>query len=299
MKKYTIYANCQGQALAKILNSSKSFSSQYQYIKIKQVQNIDPNELNKLIEEVIPEVDLFIYQPVSEKYNNNLKYSSKYIVKQLKKACRRISFPSCYFRGYYPELRVVKNENNRSIDIRFKVNGESLLSILVHDVNIIKGFVEKKSIEEIKNNFINEDFYDKSFLDKTLNQTLLALESRENDLDIDVKISSFIKDNFRTKRLFHTFNHPTNVLFKYIAERILEFLSIESNFKYLPDSLDHASFPVYQSTYKKLRLNFKNLPRHNIRGHFIKLEDVIKNYIEFYKTIPTEILQKTYCRLET
>jgi hypothetical protein len=38
-------------------------------------------------------------------------------------------------------------------------------------------------------------------------------------------------------------------------------------------------------------VQFKNIPQYHIRQQSLEIEDVIKQYFEFYKTIPMEILR--------
>ena len=290
-KKYTIYANCQGQALARVLNSSQAFREKYQYFQIKPVQEINLDYLNNFINSVIPQIDLFIFQPVSEKYKNYFRYSSKYITSHLKKDCRQLSFPSCYFQGYHPELRTLKDKNGTNISVPIYWNKKILHSTLVHDGNIIAGFCNRKSIIDIKNQFLYPDFYSKNFLESNLFKTLKTLSSRERTQNIDIGISLFMDNNFKGQRLYHTMNHPQKLVFQYLAECILDILQIEKDIKSIPDVLGHQTYPIYESTYKKLGLQFKNIPQYHIRQQSLEIEDVIKQYFEFYKTIPMEILR--------
>lgn len=286
-KNYTVYANCQGHALAKVLNSSPNFSSEYNYIEVEQIQNIDTNYLDDIIESVIPQVDLFIYQPISEKYKNNSRYSSKYMVDILKKDCRYISFPSCYFRGYNPEIRTLKDENNVNVSVPLKK-----FHNLDHDANIILGFIKKDSVSTIINQIIDDNFYSEQFVEQTLANTFEELSKREKRFFVDIRISLFILNNFKTERLFHTVNHPTSRLIKFIAESILDILHIEKDFDKIPDFLNFLSYPVYTSAQKRLKLEFDSLPKYGILGELVDLEKIIKQYIEFYQTIPREILIK-------
>jgi hypothetical protein len=108
MKKYTVYGNCQARVIPSVLNSSKVFKSQFQYVDVKAVHTITPEELDYYIEVLLPQLDLFIFQPVSKKYNNNEKYSTEFLLSKLNSDAISISFPSCYFTGYTPEIKHTK-----------------------------------------------------------------------------------------------------------------------------------------------------------------------------------------------
>lgn len=291
-KNYTIYANCQGHALSKVLNSSKNFSDEYNYIPIKPVQNITISELDNIIESVIPLLDLFIYQPISSQYKNHSKYSSQGMVEILKSSCQFISFPSCYFRGYNPEIITLKNRERMNISVPLVVDSEKRLNALINDSNIILGFLEKKSVLEIKSSIIDNDFYSQEFIEKILQKTFCELTKREEKFKINVCISSFISNNFKNERLFYTANHPTNILIKFIAESILNILKIEKDFNKIPEVFSFLSCPIYASARNILQLQFSSSLKYSILGESVDLENIIQQYMTFYETIPQEILKK-------
>lgn len=295
MKKYTIYANCQGQALARVLNSSQSFTKEYEYVKLKRVQNIQPHELESVIDKVIPDVDLFIYQPISRSYKNNPKYSASAMVSLLNSDSIHISFPSCYFLGYHPELRFIKvhtSKNSKNVTSLLRVNGKQEKS-LVHDANIISGYLANQSSYQIKKTILDDDFYDKSFIAKNLDRTFLALKEREETFKVNIPISQYVKDNFQEKKLFYTFNHPSKILMQYIAVQILELIDIKPDFQMIPNVLAHLDFPIYPSIHKNLGLQFPNISEFRLKQQSMDLELVISQYLESYRDIPIEVLENS------
>ena len=69
-----------------------------------------------------------------------------------------------------------------------------------------------------------EDFFSTDAVYKAVEQSLLELKKREED--VDVVISDYISENYDKRQLFYSFNHPINeVLVEYVW-RILDFLGL-------------------------------------------------------------------------
>ena len=151
MKKYSIVANCQGKTLNLFLNANKYFLEKYELIKLNPINRVTKDEINNFYN-TIHLLDLIIIQPISDNYKNYHKYSTKFILANVKKECVVIMFPSMYFNGYYPS---VIHDHIESINIT------------VHDKNIIKIFINSKN----KQIFVNKCIYminDLSFIQKNI-----------------------------------------------------------------------------------------------------------------------------------
>ena len=100
MKKVClIYANCQNQPIAKYLNRSAEFNREY-LIHRFPVHNLIEKQTT-IPSELLQKVDLFIYQPVKDIHGER---SSKAVLAKLSPRCKKISFPSLYFKGYFPQF---------------------------------------------------------------------------------------------------------------------------------------------------------------------------------------------------
>lgn len=292
MKTYTIYGNCQGEALSEILESSPNFKQHYELIKIKPVQLIEPKELDTIFNEVISKVDLLIYQPVSNTFKNDIRYSAINFLKHTKSKCRTISFPSCYFRGYHPELCFLKNSEGQSTQVPLYKSGKFLRICMVHDLNIIKAFVENKSVSEISHQITSEYFYSPQFIAENLQETLTELKNRENNLQTDIILSNFIEKQFQKKKLFHTFNHPSKHVFLYLATCILNFLNMKPHFVNALDPLGSLGFPIYNSTYKHSSFEFLDSYNYQVVDQELEVKAMVEQYYQAYKSMNKEILQE-------
>ena len=94
-----VYANCQNNNIASHLRKSQIFNQEY---SIKRFSVHLMNERGLTVpDELLKQAKLFIYQPVKD---TNGERSSNYLLSKLSSNCQRISFPSLYFTGYFPQL---------------------------------------------------------------------------------------------------------------------------------------------------------------------------------------------------
>ena len=293
-KTYTIYGNCQGKGLSKTLDLYDEFRKEYEYIEIDLVQNIDTEDIVAIRERILPNVDLFIYQPVSSNYKNQSIYGSESMLKCLKKGSKFISFPSCYFKGYFPELITIKDRDSHNINVGFDANKEKRVYTFVHDINIVLGYLKGLDVKEIAYNYSDHNFYTEEFINNIFKETIKQLSYRETAHHTDIKISDYIQENYKSTRLFHTFNHPTSEILVYIAECILERLDISKSKRTEVnnlDFLDNVCFPIYTSVYQKLCLNFPNTLELKFEDNAFKPEQFIKSYFHKYNNLPRSILE--------
>jgi hypothetical protein len=284
MKKYTVYGNCQARVLPSVLNSSKVFKKTFQYVNVKAVHTITLEELNYYIDEVIPQLDLFVFQPVSGKYNDNERYSTEFLLSKLKSDAISLSFPSCYFTGYTPEIKHTKL-------VREGVNRDEFD---YHDKNIMQYFLSTNTPQP-EDFLSNDGFYSEDFSLQAVEESLKELEKRESsifgtDRQIDIKVSKYIRDNYQKERLFHTVNHPSKPLFIYLGKAILDLLDIKDEITFYKDPLEHTVYPIYKSHYQNLKLEFDNSVNYKIQNQDYLPQDIIKKYLDYYHKIPKEAI---------
>ncbi|MDH3349607.1 MAG: WcbI family polysaccharide biosynthesis putative acetyltransferase [Desulfobulbaceae bacterium] len=267
-----IFANCQSGALGQILMEHKGFSSVYEWEFLPAVQDIKEQDIPDVITKV-KNADLFLYQPVSVDPIRPIELSSDYLVKQVKPSAKVISFPSIYFDGYFPHLQTFK--------------GYVSALNLVHDYFIAYACSIGLSVEQTIQLIQNDNLYPKEVSIRLAGESLKNLSDRESEFDLDIKISDFIRGNYKKVKLFNQFNHPKRVVFKYISEQILEKIGFENPcIDEAGDShLDGIMTPIYRSTYKNLQCKFNeeysiysglNNPR------LTQLE-VVKSFFAFYQ----------------
>ena len=275
MKKLcVIYANCQNSIVAEYLNKSTHFNREYT-IKRFSVHILMAQETT-IPDQILRQAKLFIYQPVKDIHEER---SAKYLLDKLPSDCQRISFPSLYFKGYFPQL--CKNPEIKII----KPNHP--FGLIPHgDSNIISMLEEGKNEPEIIKELEAPDFYNLEFLVSNLNDTLNTLSQRESQLDI--KVSDFIKMNYQDYRLFYTQNHPTDILGMYVVNQILQLLNLPVLGNPLALNsfdrgvLDKSQIPIYPSVIKHLNLSFVKRDTNYAYDAFATTEMSFDRYISEY-----------------
>lgn len=220
-KKAIIIANCQGQALYTLLKNTPVFTNEYELIHVQPIHLLNDSHQSFLLK-TISDIDLFIHQPISENYGI---YATEALKKLLKPTARSISFPVVYFNGYNPETVYLKNPAGKKLS----------LSMDYHDLNIMKMFIDEYSIEETVSNLHSEHFYTPEILELNWLSSLQTLKGREKNLDIQV--SEYIEQHFKTHRLFFSMNHPSNELLFEIIKQLFTLLQLETAIQSFPKQL--------------------------------------------------------------
>ena len=154
---------------------------------------------------------------------------------------------------------------------------------------IAKGDNEDKILQELE----REDFYQADYVHHNFQQTLSELIKRETETDL--KISKFIKDNYQYIRLFHTPNHPTNVIGFNLANQILVKLGMEPISQiYSPEKFANYQLPIYHSIIKLLNLKFVN----ENNKYTVTFSDKQLNFKDYIKAYTKQYIQKSTNKLK-
>jgi hypothetical protein len=284
VKTFTVFANCQSHALAKTLLEHQDFSQNYKLLPIPAVHELRDVDIEKVID-VVKQVDLFLYQPVASKEHRLESATSKYMLKQLKDSAQALSFPSIYFDGYFPHLATL--------------GGYHSVLNQVHDYFIAYCFVKGMTAENCVELISSRQLYDKSTSRKLLKNTLSSLKWRERFNRIDLKVSGFIEKNYKTKRLFNQFNHPTRDIFVHLRNIILHKVGIDDGVN-IAQELNASNYlsgiiaPIYTSTYYHLDLCLdESYDKYIVKSNAIELYEVVCQFYLFYQGVNKDELIKT------
>ncbi len=264
-----LYTGCHGQAIRSYLNFS-GINNVIVDVNYERILTNTPYDLDSYFDGV----ELFIYSPVNKKgfdTDTLCEEASRLKIPYL-------SFPWLRWDGYHPmEIRYQEEFNSKyqwwrnSEIIRCKQRG-------LRRKSIIEKVFSGTLLEE------NPEFY--------FAQSLAMLRDKEKYLDI--QIADFIEDNFRTQKLFHWNEHPSNILFQNVFEQLYDLikskinifsnLSHPSEFIYSLGSKEifaESSIPVLPEINDKLEKSAKNIlfRNYDIFGH----KDLsIKDYIDVH-----------------
>lgn len=239
-----IYANCQGQELQKIF--SHFYSTQFNVIPTRPVQLKSNFNIN---EKVLESVDIFLYQEIGNSYGD--EFSSKSILKFLNHNCIKIKFPSLYFNAYWPNY--IKNPVYRPLR---SVNTMNSGLMPYGDMNIIKFINEGKSLEDIINLLLDDNFYSKNVIIDCIDQSYNELRERERENKCDLCISKNLINLFQKEYSFKTINHPNAHIYFILIDEFMKLISLKS-VPYYDYNIDCSyEQPIYPSVIKALDLKF-------------------------------------------
>ncbi len=275
MKKLCIiYANCQNGLVANYLCKSELFNQTYTIRRFPV--HLLMTKGTTIPDEILQQAKLFIYQPVKDIHG---KRSSKYLLDRLPADCQRISFPSLYFKGYFPQY--CKNPENRILEPQYSYG------LIPHgDTNVVSMLNKGLNKAEIIKKLSDSDFYSYGYLRSVLEDTLNVLAQRESELD--VKVSEFIRSNYQNHHLFYTQNHPTDILGIYVVNQMLVKLRLPQLgdplllTNTLRGHLDNFQIPIYPSIIKHLKLTFANAESVYGHGSFCTNQMTFVRYLAEY-----------------
>jgi len=241
-KNLVFYSNCQGG-----LGINRFLCSKINFKKVIYIETFSTIWNKKDIpRDVLMEADLFIYQPINKKYG---KYSTdesiqNNILTYLKKDCIKISFPYIYFACLFP---LYYANDAAEID-----GGSSYDNSKIVNRDVILKLKEKYSSQEIISLYdtFQIDFNFKNRYENTIKR----IKEKEKICDIEIT-PLFTIENIKSIKLMHTNNHPTNFVFKYITNKILEILNlpIYSFYEFKEEVLTGNNYSKYSYNY----FNFK------------------------------------------
>ncbi|CAM2782706.1 hypothetical protein PAT01_32120 [Pseudoalteromonas atlantica] len=205
-KKVVVIANCQARAIDSILNE---LSDDIEVTKVGIVHILKSHQEEEFVS-YFEEADFIIAQIVHHSYpcefvrTDNLR--SKY-------GDKVVSIVNLYYTGDTPYLSNLPKQYRLSeapfSDYHFKVVFDSWF----------KGESVSEATSALKTQYLSKD-------NSVSSSSIEELKLREKYADI--KISDFFQHK-RTKRGFHTFNHPTNDVLVEYCTRILDYLEVDYN----------------------------------------------------------------------
>ena len=272
MKNVVVFANCQGSALAQTMLENEHFSSKYKWNRIPPVQSITKNNVNDVLKKV-SDADLFIYQPIIESPDRPKEMYSEFLKSQLKDNAIPISFPSIYFDGYFPHLQ--------------GLSGLTSVLNFVHDYFIAYACAIGLSEDQLISIIETDDFYSRKLSVDLAERSILILKNREIQQTIDIRLSEFIRNNYKKNKLFNQFNHPKREVFQFLAESIFSKINMEDCkiVSHGESYLDTIIAPIYKSTYNNLSLTFdEDFNVYGRPGNYrLTQREVVCEFFKFYR----------------
>ena len=203
-----------------------------------------------------------------------------------------ISWPNAFFTGQSPDVvSIATSTKPRVLGPLDTYHLRSIFNAWLNGDSVVK------CINDIEN--INASYPD---LSSEIKRSFTELKNRE--LLLDVNISDFIENHWLEKKLFHVFNHPTNVLLVELVERLIEFAEIKNSVPIMADfwpealnrviaptipAMDNAIGTKYRSTTSSKGFALKNIDNDQIAVGAVTVYS-LKCLVEtFYKAYDTQL----------
>lgn len=268
-KKYTILGNCQVDALSTNLHKFSDFDDKFTYLKIPPVHTIK-NPHSEALSKILKEVDLLITQPIKDSNRFGILVTEK-IMSFLKKDVKVISLPSMHYSGYFPTFGTMPG-------VKTALNN-------VHDYSIVAAYLANIDISTVIRRLESTDDFilSRSQIINSHNGALASLRLREQESAVDVEVSSYISENYKSMRLFHQFNHPNDDVVGFICYAINNILDLKVPMKVVfEDCLCGVDAPIYPAVIQSLELEFKADKVQNF-GVEVNLSDFVISSYEAYR----------------
>jgi len=274
-----ILCNCQGEILFRMLIKQKSFTKNYFVLLLPPLWYIKEKSIQYICEDIFNKFDLFIYQHVKTTFYQPF-FATQNIIPLLKKGHRRIGIPDLYFDGYFPQIDHV----DRPMNVLLRnLSGDTIFQ--VRDYYIEETYKRTNSITKTKELLLLEEdssmVFDKGKVIQKWNNAIERMIDAEKN--VDLKMSDYILDNIKGRRLFVAAHNPVNELMYVETERLMEMLDLPfGQFDYeAMMNFEGAQEVIYPFVKKVLDLKF-NSEQYYVNKAFVDKKYRIEEYIELY-----------------
>ncbi|QJB55444.1 WcbI family polysaccharide biosynthesis putative acetyltransferase [Pseudodesulfovibrio sp. zrk46] len=250
-----VHANCQGEPLVERLMACPEFAAQY-----------DCRLFTNYVREPVPDdvlgrCSLFLHQYLGPKWN---ELASDVLIGKLPANARHLCVPNMFFTGYWPMWSGAGGFNYRCTHL---------------DSYIDMGL----SPEETVMLFLRSDVQSKYDLPGLVEASLKR--ERERESHTPIKYVHVIEEEFGSRRLYNTVNHPGPRLMNHAAKGILEHLGMTpppaEAFDALGDPFPEFEQPINPKVGAFFGWDFATPEtKYNIYGRKMTYARYVANYVE-------------------
>jgi hypothetical protein len=225
--KIVFYTNCQGDKLYELYLCKIDLFRSSQVICIKNYYDITSDDILHIME-----ADMLIYQPVSVKHGIRTTENASGVLNYLKPNCIKICFPSIFLDMW------CFSENNG-----LYIGGHTLYKYSHLNLQqVLELYDSGKYDFELK---------------PRLDYSIQYMQKKERDF-CNIHVTDFIIANYKKHKLMYTQNHPTDILYRFLAKEICRFLNISSvNIDDIPVNNQIETFGWKFSHYMKTELELE------------------------------------------
>ncbi|NDY55694.1 hypothetical protein G3N56_02920 [Desulfovibrio sulfodismutans] len=287
MKKFMLVGNCQTGPISSLMSLSKTFSETYDIVPFSLIHTVDKTTLSDI--SLIKKVDLIISQQL---YNEQFGIFNTKVLSEIckKENVQLIILSNPFFKGYYPFAIHLHNIDPQKQKVPISQDGI-----------IFYSYHKKLTVEQACTLWtkISSSTVTRDFATKTCASSLKEFVQRErHEPSTEVVLRYFLK-NYRSKKLMHSLNHPTNILYKEIVQTYMRSLGINEEIPIPKNELQgNVSYPIMDAVRHALRLTHACDDAFTVFGIKKDLLSYAEYLYDFYKN-NTEIFKLNVHRCTT
>lgn len=231
------------------------------------------------IRTLIKSSDIVVYMPINNK--SFFGYDSD----DIRNVVRNnggidIRIPVPFFQGYWPESSFVRKDGFTSKIDGMLLDSDNPINLHYFDLVILNSL-----LLGIDDDFHDKDFFDFYFVQELCKRSIQELYRRESIDNIDVKVATFIEENYQEEKLFYTINHPGKKIIEYICHEIIKNIIGYSDNELEVDTswVSHQDYPIYKSVTKMF--NFDTDGIYKISGKCFSRTEFYLGHVKYIKSI--------------
>ncbi len=175
--------------------------------------------------------DVIIMQPVRMGYRDRNDLSSDFIRETAKATAKILTYPSAFFRGHHPSIYYLRS---KTVDIQS-------LSMPYHDIVLVKLFLLGIDPATIVATMVSDELLSPQFIASEFDTSLIELRRREEEEQLDIRLTPLIEKSGWTWQLFNSINHPSRIAMSYLVNQILGRLGMAQTVR--PEGSDYLFEP--------------------------------------------------------
>lgn len=276
--KVLFYGGCHASALARIFRRYNSSMNEVEHLtNFLLIRKNTPVPYD-----YIKRFDWIIFSPILNKGQWNTSHIETFCQSN---GIRFIKFPWLQWNGYFPS--VVRADY-------------PWYAGWIHG-KLLEASTSFASFEAFREHVIHGDALGEdavAYLAATTNE----LRNRETRGGVDIRISDFVEQNYRTRRLFLIPDHPSNEIYKYIVPLIAERMGVKLDESFLLSTTEIQSgvqLPILPAVARTLELGFSgaDFEHHEFFGKSVfTLTEYLRIIYHKPEILRLSALTRTYLR---
>jgi len=272
MKKCVIVGNCQQNPIKFLLRSVDSFNRSYRIVDVEPIHMWNMDNINNFIHQY-NDADIIFTQPIFDAKFGIANTSNMIEFNNGAKKIPIIIFPNIDFIGFTPFTTRIPVRTDKT----FTPDAHHGIVLWCY----INGYDRDKTINvcnEFQRNESHADLY-KTIFDIALKR----LENVEMLLHMDANVSFLFRNKYMDEKLMLNRLHPSNVVYTFIANRLLSTLSIYD--KVITPKREFTvtdEIPISNAIKNALGIKFDDDECFYYLGYLFSLSEYVTTLYSFY-----------------